>query len=143
MRNWRSVATGVIIVVIGCTTTNTQNWAINNPTEDQRFEFVTDNGGVKVPVRLSCNVANAPNNVGVFSVLNYQLSDKIYSATSSNTSPYQWSGDVMVDKMPPDYSNATVIDAKVHTGIPQSSMTGPNRTQGATQNIKLHRARLN
>ena len=141
MRKWRRSVVGVFIIVIGCSTTNTQNWAITNPTQDQRFEY-NPSTGVMVPVKLTCNVGGASNNVGVFSVNNFQFSDKIYPVTSSAANPFEWSGDVKVAQMPPDYTVTTVIDAKLCTGIPAPSVTGTNATQFTTQNIKLHQVRL-
>ena len=140
MRSWRSVVTGVFLIVIGCSATNTQNWAITNPTLDQRFEYVPITG-VTIPITVSCNTGNAPNNVGVFSVNNFQLSSEIKSITSAATSPFNWSGSLAVMSMPPDYTVTTVIDAKVYTGMPQSEMTGVNAKQHTAQNIKLHQGR--
>ena len=118
-----------LLLALGCSTSNTETWRILSPITDQEFTWQTNADGYpyegpSVSVNGNCSVGNASNNVAAFSDHNVMLLDKQFSVTSADSSPFNWSGTLVVTELPQGYVEGSWANVFIATGKPKASYDG-------------------
>ena len=111
------------LVVLVCSTSNTEAWTITSPTLNQVITFQST--PKKVSVAGTATVGESANLVGIFDPgTNTQISQTTVAVTSGAAAPHNWSGDVTLSSWPPNAGTNTQPIVKVCTGNPRPSING-------------------
>ena len=125
----------VAVVIYGCTTDNTENWAITTPAANADA-IIYASTPVNVPVAGTSSVNQSGNNVAIIDPANNGLLSEILTVTSDDSG--KWNGNVKLIGAPAEILPGGNKPAKVCTGTPKPSISGTGITKHTTRDITIH-----
>lgn len=133
----RDHALMALVLLFGCSTSNTESWTITNPSADQLFTMTTAEAQAnekKISVSGGCSLPDISNYLAVGDSNNNLVSGPY--DIKSETSPSNWSRSNVILKKPQGASIGTEFPLKIATGRPNPLMPTEVKSH-VVQNIKL------